>query len=339
MPHPDFDRHELVTTRAEFSSGLDAIIAVHNTRRGPAIGGCRIMRYESPSAAMKDALRLSRGMTYKCAIADIPYGGGKAVIVADPRTQKTDRLLHAFADFVESLGGKYITSFDSGTTLDDIRTMSTRTQYASGVLEEAGNASESTALGILYCMKAAASILNGSDDLAGMKVAVQGVGNVGSRLAGLLKKEDAQVSVADVDEAKARELATITGATLSSAQMIHHSEVDILSPCALGGTLCESTIGEIRARAVVGGANNQLATPADAQRLQQRGILYCPDYLANAGGIIDLHYQRSKWDPQALTRHLMSLGDTFRQLVDRARSAGLTVSEAADELARSRFAG
>src|SRR5262245_17218909 len=170
MDHPDFDGHEIVTTRAEVARGLDAIVAIHDTRRGPAIGGCRIMRYESPGAAMKDALRLSRGMTYKCAIADIPYGGGKAVVVADPRTQKTQQLLHAFADFVESLGGRYITSFDSGTTLDDIRTMRERTQFASGVLEEAGNASESTARGILYCMRAAASILNGTSDLAGLKV-------------------------------------------------------------------------------------------------------------------------------------------------------------------------
>ena len=333
----DFDGHALVTARQEMSSGLSAIIAIHDEHRGPAIGGCRILDYPSTEAAITDVLRLSRGMTYKNAIADIPYGGGKAVIIADPRQAKTTALLHAMGDFVQSLGGRYITSFDSGTTLDDIRTIGERTAFAAGTLPEAGDASGTTAFGVYHCMRAAADMLFGSPDLRGVRIAIQGVGNVGWRLAERLAADGAILIIADADADLARSVADRIGADLQSPDRILSADVDILSPCALGGILTPHAIAALKARIVVGGANNQLATREDDDRLRDAGILYCPDYLANAGGIIDLHYQRSTWSREAVERHVAGLADSFRDIVARARTMNIGTAAAADALAEERF--
>ena len=335
--YSDFADHALVTIRKDQASGLKAIIAVHNENRGPAIGGCRILPYRSMEDAVRDVLRLSRGMTYKTAIADILYGGGKAVIIADPQRDKSELLLEAMGDFVESLAGRYITSFDSGTTLDDIRVIARRTKHAAGFLPEAGNASGSTALGVYHCMLAAAEKVNGSATLAGLKVAIQGVGNVGERLAKLLARDGVQLILADTDPARAEALASAIGAKVVNSDAILQEPCDILSPCALGGILSSETIPKLGARAVVGGANNQLARPEDDVRLADRGILYCPDYLANAGGIIDLHYQRSHWDLAAVERHVASLGETFRQVIERAEKERRPTAEIADRIAEERF--
>lgn len=334
----DFSDHVLVTARQDAGSGLKAIIALHNENRGPAIGGCRILPYRSMDDALRDVLRLSRGMTYKTAIADIPYGGGKAIIIGDPRRDKTEALLEAMGDFVESLGGRYITSFDSGTTLADVEVIARRTSHAAGFLPEAGNASGSTALGVYHCMLTAARATCGSESLAGLKVAVQGLGNVGERLVRILAREGAELVVADTDVEKAKVLATETGARLVSCDAILREPCDILAPCALGGVLSAGSILELRAKAIVGGANNQLAQPEDDARLAERGILYCPDYLANAGGIINLHYQRSKWDAAAVERHVASLGETFGQVIERSEHEGRPTGEIADRIAWERFA-
>lgn len=333
----DFSNHVLVTARQDHASGLKAIIAVHNDNRGPAIGGCRILPYPVMEDAVRDVLRLSRGMTYKTAIGGIPYGGGKAVIIADPRTDKTDALLEAMGDFVESLGGRYITSFDSGTTLDDVKVIARTTRHAAGFLPEAGNASGSTASGVYHCMLAAAERLWGAASLSGLTIAIQGVGNVGERLARLAARDGAALILADTDAGRAEALAAELGARSVSSDEILRQPCDILAPCALGGVLSADTIPLLAARAVVGGANNQLALPQDDARLMERGILYCPDYLANAGGIIDLHYQRSQWDPAALERHVASLGDTFREVIERARRENRPTGEITDRVAEERF--
>ena len=333
----DYDDHSLTTARQDASSGLRAIIAIHNDSRGPAIGGCRIRPYASFDEAMTDVLRLSRGMTYKTAIAGIPYGGGKAVIIADPRTQKSTALLHAMGDFVESLGGRYITSFDAGTTLADVATIGERTAHVGGTLTEAGDASESTARGVFECLKVAVERTFGSSALAGIKVAVQGVGNVGGRLAAMLADAGAELVLADVDAAAVARVADTLGARVVPTDDIHSEAVDVFSPCALGGILSERSIPEIRARTVVGGANNPLAVLADDARLKTRGILYCPDYLANAGGIVDLHYQRAGWSRAAVNAHVDSLGDTFREVIDRAAQSGRGTGAVADEIAEERF--
>jgi leucine dehydrogenase len=335
--HDDFDQHMLVTTRQDMASGLTALIAIHNESRGPAMGGVRMLKYASLDLAIKDVLRLSRGMTYKNAIAGIPYGGGKAVIIADPATEKTTALLHAMGDFVQSLNGRYITSFDSGTTLDNVRTIGERTAFVAGTLAMAGDASGSTANGIFYCMRAAAERVYGTADLRGIAVAIQGAGNVGARLARRLAADGARLIVADIDEAKARGVADETGATVAAIDDILAMPTDILSPCALGGILSAQSIPRVQARIVVGGANNQLATMEDGERLRAAGILYCPDYLANAGGIIDLHYQRSNWTSEAVDKHVASLADTFHEIAERSEALGVSTAEIADALARERF--
>jgi len=336
-PFPEGSDHELVTSRCDAHAGLLAFIAVHNSRLGPAIGGCRIQAYASPDSALTDVLRLSRGMTYKSAIARIPYGGGKAVIIADPRTQKTPALLHAMGDFVESLGGRYITSFDAGTTLDDVRTIGERTGFTAGTAPEAGNASGSTAYGVFHCMKTAVALSFDGSNLSDVRVAIQGVGNVGRRLAALLVKAGADVTVADIDPNAARAVADETGATLARSDEIHRIRADVFSPCAMGAVLSARTVGEIGAKVVVGGANNQLAEPDDDARLAAAGILYCPDYIANAGGIIDLHYQRSGWSKEAVDRHVEGLAETFREVVEQSRRTGLGPSAVADLIAEDRF--
>lgn len=334
---PDFDNHAIITSRRDDRAGLSAFIAIHNDARGPAIGGCRILNYPTVDAALTDVLRLSRGMTFKTAIADIPYGGGKAVIIADPARQKTIGMLHAFGDFVESLDGRYITSFDSGTTMDDIDIIGARTSYIAGTLPGAGDASASTALGIYYCMKAATEIAYGAADLSGIKIAIQGVGNVGRRLAERLAGDGALLFVSDTDERRAAEVAAEYRATCIPADQIIATAADIFAPCALGAVLSAASIDRLGARVVVGGANNQLATPDCDALLRDSGVLYCPDYLANAGGIVDLHYQRSTWSAEAVDRHLASLADTFRHVVDRARFEGRGTAAVADHIARERF--
>lgn len=337
--HPNFADHELVTSRFESGTGLAAIIAVHNSNLGPAIGGCRMLPYASEEAALGDVLRLSRGMTYKSAIAGIPYGGGKAVIMADPASQKSSVLLHAMGDFVESLGGRYITSFDSGTTLEDVRTIGECTRFAAGTLELAGNASVSTAYGVFQRLRVAVRARFGRTDLSGVHVAIQGVGHVGERLATLLHSNGARLTLSDTQAARVSELATQLHAQVVESDHIHLVEADVFSPCALGGVLSASTIGNLSAKVVVGGANNQLRTAEDDRRLLEAGILYCPDYLANAGGIIDLHYQRSGWTRVAVERHVESLAETFSEVIERSRALGAGTGEIADRLAEQRIFG
>lgn len=333
--HPDFDRHEHVAFCHDPSSGLRAIIALHTTSLGPAIGGCRMLPYASSAAALTDVLRLAQGMTYKCAIGGIPYGGGKAVIMGDPRRDKTPELLAAMARFVDSLSGRYITSFDSGTTLEDLKIMRTHTPHIGELA--AGHAANSTAYGVFVCIRTAVQQSLLRPDLTGVTVAIQGVGSVGARLVGLLADAGAQLMIADTSAEAVAAVAAQTGARSVPPDEIHLVPADVFAPCALGGAINDTTLPQLRAKIVAGAANNQLAAAHHAAALQRRGIVYCPDFLVNAGGIIDVHYQHAKLDAEALTRHLDSLGDTLAKILEQAAREGQTTAFIANRIAEERF--
>src|SRR3954447_19059941 len=285
------DDYEQVVYCHDRPSGLRAIIAIHSTVLGPALGGTRFYPYASEDAAIEDVLRLARGMTYKSAAAGLDLGGGKAVILGDPATTKTEALMRAYARFVGTLGGRYITAEDVGTTQADMDLIRRETRQVTGVsraLGGSGDPSEATAYGVLHAMKATAKRVFGDADLAGRHVAISGVGKVGYALARHLVEERARVTVADVNEAALARAAKDFGAEVAPVEKIHAVDCDIFSPCALGGALSATTIPELRSRAVVGSANNQLATPDAAGLLQQHGTVYAPDFIVNAGGVINI---------------------------------------------------
>jgi leucine dehydrogenase len=290
---PDFDAHELVTLVHDRASGLTAIIAVHSTHLGPSAGGTRFWHYADPAHAMRDALRLSRGMSYKNAMAGLPMGGGKAVILADPARTKTPAMLAAFGDAVEALGGRYVTAEDVGITEADMVAVAQRTAHVSGLpVEGAGSAGGDpgpfTAYGIYLGIKAAAAHKLGKESLAGVHVAVQGTGSVGGGVARLLARDGAKLTLADVNTDRAGVLAQQLGAALVPSEAIMATPCDVFSPNALGAILDDAGIAALDCAIVAGGANNQLARPEHGTALAARGILYAPDYVINAGGIISV---------------------------------------------------
>lgn len=336
--HPDFDNHEAVVFTE--SEQLTAIIAVHNSNLGPAAGGCRMFPYASHHEALTDVLRLSRGMTYKSAMAGLPLGGGKSVIIADPHKDKTREILLAMGDFVNSLKGRYITAEDSGTSVEDVKVMAERTEYVSGFDSDdkhGGDPSPMTALGVFIGIREAVNYRCGTD-LGGIRVAIQGVGNVGFHLAELLVKAGAMVTVADVNRHNLDRAVTELGVAVVEIDDILSAEVDVLAPCALGGAINKDTVGKIRAGIVAGAANNQLATPDMGGVLLDRGILYAPDYVINAGGIIDVYYQRQGNRADEIVKpHIarigLSLGSIFRASDVQRRPT----NEVADEMAEAIF--
>ena len=338
--HSAFDGHEHVAFYHDAKSGLKAIIAIHNTNLGPALGGCRMWPYTSDEEALRDVLRLSRGMTYKSAMANLKLGGGKAVIIGNHRTQKTDALLHAMGDFVESLGGRYITAEDSGTSVADMKKIGERTQYAGGVVEgteHGGDPSPTTAYGTFVGLKAAAQFRLGRSDLKGLKVAIQGVGNVGYRLAKHLHDEGAQLVVSDIFAENTERAARELGATVVEGDAIFDQDVDVFAPCALGAIINDETIGRLKASVIAGAANNQLAEERHGEILQSREILYAPDYVINAGGIIDVYYQRTGGSAEALNTHVESIGDTLVQIFERAAQTHTPTGIVANKIAEERF--
>ena len=290
--YPDFDEHEGVHLFRDRATGLTAVIAIHSTHLGPSAGGARFWHYPDSSAGITDALRLSRGMSFKNAMAGLPMGGGKGVILADPLRTKTPEMLAAFGRAIDSLGGAYVTAEDVGMTDADMVAIGKATRHVSGLPVAAGSAGgdpgPSTSSGVYLGVLAAIRRALGKDDAAGVHVAIQGVGSVGSGLARLLARDGASLTIADADPKRARAIAAELGATAVAASEIMTVEADILSPCALGAILDERSIEVLKVVAVAGGANNQLATPADADRIHARGILYAPDYVINAGGIINV---------------------------------------------------
>jgi len=338
--HPEFDAHEQVLVRHDLASGLRAIIAVHNTSRGPALGGCRMWPYPSEAEALTDALRLSRGMTYKSALADLPLGGGKSVIIGDPRRDKSRELLLAMAAFIDSLEGRYITAEDSGTSVADMQTIRTGTPWAAGVCDEdphGGDPSPATAYGTFVGLKAAVAHKFGSTDLNGLRVAIQGVGNVGFHLAKHLTEAGARLFVADVFEDNRTRAVDMLGASPVPADAIYDLDVDVFSPCAMGAVINDETLDRLKAPVVAGAANNQLQTPDHGDRLHRRGILYAPDYALNAGGIIDIAYQRQGKSRTDMLAHVARIAGTLTEIFERADATGQPTYRLADRMAEERF--
>ena len=343
--HPDFDQHEQVVFCHEPASGLRAIIAIHNTRLGPALGGCRMFPYANEDDALRDVLRLSRGMTLKSSLAGLALGGGKAVIIGDPHTDKSPALLHAMGDFVETLGGRYITAADAGTGDAEMQAFAQRTRHVAGAASRttldgsivSGDPSPSTALGVFTGLQEAVRQRLGRDDLSGLKVAIQGVGHVGLGLARRLKAAGAELWVCDVFEVNLQRAVDELGARVVSPQDIYGLDVDVFAPCAMGGILNEQTLEVLRAPVIAGAANNQLATPAIGAALQRRNQLWAPDYAINAGGIIDVYYQRSGGSAAQIDNHVRSIGETLREIFTRARASDEPTSVIADRLAIERI--
>lgn len=342
-----FDRisvegYEQVVFCSDRASGLRAIIALHSTRLGPALGGTRFYPYADEDAALEDVLRLARGMTYKAATAGLDLGGGKAVIIGDPASDRSETLLRAYARYVHSLGGRYITAEDVGTTQPDMDIIRRETPYVTGVSMElggSGDPSAATAFGVLNAMKAVAQRLWGEPNLTGRHVVVSGVGKVGSNLARHLVEERAQVTVADLTPTTVEGVVSELGAEAAVAGEEHRVPCDIYSPCALGGTLDAATIPELRCAAVVGCANNQLADPTCAKLLDDAGIVYAPDYVVNAGGIINIAEELSPLGYNRERAHaaVRRVFDTTVNVLAIAEQEGLNTAEAADRLAERRI--
>jgi leucine dehydrogenase len=289
---PDFDEHEVVHFITNDECGLRAIIAVHSTHLGPAAGGARFWHYAKDEDALVDALRLSRGMSYKNAMAGLPLGGGKSVLLAGEEKTKSPDLLHAFGKAVDQLAGRYITAEDVGMSVADMIEVARSTKFVAGLPNSPGDVGGDpgphTSLGVFLGIKAAVKWALGKDDLRGLHIALQGAGSVATGVALHACAEGARLSIADVDPAKAQKLADRAGGKVVSPDEILSLDADVLSPCALGAVLNEATIAALKVPVVAGGANNQLATPEDGERLQKREILYAPDYVINAGGIINV---------------------------------------------------
>ena len=340
----DFADHEQVVFVSDDKSGLKAIIAVHNSNLGPALGGCRMWPYASEDEAIRDVLRLSRGMTYKSAMANLKLGGGKSVIIGNPRTQKTPELLAAFARALEQLNGRYIAAEDSGTSVADMKYMTQFTQHVAGIHDKpsdegtrSGDPSPATAYGTFIGIQAAVRERLGRDSLDGLRVAVQGVGNVGFDLVRQLKEAGAQLWVTDIHREPLVQAGRELGATVVAPEEIFSLDVDVFAPCALGAILNDSTIPQLKAKIVAGAANNQLAEPRHGLELMKRGILYAPDYVINAGGIIDVYHERIGFDRSALLKHIEGIHDNLMEVFERARKEERPTGEVADAIAEERF--
>ena len=322
------------------TTGLKAIIAIADTTLGPALGGTRMYPYKTEEEAVTDVVRLARGMTYKSAAAGLKLGGGKAVIIADPNKDKTEALLRAYGRVVQGLGGRYITAPDVGTGVSDMDIIHQETSYVTGrSLDKGGggDSSDLTSLTVLMGIKASVHEVFGTDSLADRLVLVQGVGKVGQLLVERLLDEGARVLVADVDTQRAARIAQATGCRTVPSDDVYDTECDILSPNALGGVLNENTIPRLRCRIVAGGANNQLREAVDAQRLQQRGILYAPDYIINCGGVINCAAELGGYDRRKAETKAREVYQTAQRIFKLAKATGKTTAEVADELVRERL--
>jgi leucine dehydrogenase len=338
---PEQTAHERVLLATDPATGLQAILAVHSTARGPAFGGCRLWHYDSDLDALNDALRLSQGMSLKNALADLPFGGGKAVILKPRGDFDRPALFAAFGRAVQSLGGAYITAEDVGTTTADMRGLQAVTPFVSGIPRDGafgGDPSPKTAWGVFVSIQAGARLVLGRPSLDGVRVALQGLGAVGWHLAEFLHQAGAKLVVADVDADKVARAVVRFGATPAHVAEILAADVDVLAPCALGASLNAQTVPAVRAKLIAGAANNQLATPADGDALQARGICYLPDYLVNAGGIISVAREyRGEGEEKAVMAEVSRIAERVEELLDRVRSAGSTPARVADDWARSKL--
>ena len=332
----EFDNHEEVVFCHDEASGLKAIIAVHDTSLGPACGGCRMWNYSNDEEALVDVLRLSKGMTYKNALAGLPLGGGKSVIIGDAKRIKSEELFRAFGRFLNSLGGKYYSAEDVNITTADIMIAHEETPYVSGLEGKSGNPGPFTAYGTYLGVKAAVKHKLGKDSLEGIKVAVQGLGSVGYGLCEYLHKEGAELIVTDINQESMDRAATELGATLVGLDDIYHQDVDVYSPCALGATINDKTLEIIKATVIAGCANNQLAEPRHGDLLKDKGILYAPDYVINAGGIINVameHYPEEYSADRSMAQ-VAKIYNTLLDIFQRADETDVPTHVVADQMAQ-----
>ena len=339
--HPSFAGHEQVVFCFDKSTGLKAIIAIHDTTLGPALGGTRMWNYSNENEAINDVLRLSRGMTYKAAISGLKLGGGKAVIIGDSKSQKTPELFRKYGEFVEHLGGRYITAEDVGTSTSDMENIRQSTRHVTGLPENmggSGDPSPVTAYGVFMGMKASALQFWGSDKLNGKKVMVQGVGHVGQHLVRLLTEEGAQVMVTDILESNIATMEKSYGAKRVAPEMVYDLEMDIYAPCALGATLNAENIGRLNCSIVAGAANNQLAREMeDGQLLKEKGILWAPDFLINAGGLINVYSELKGYNRDAALAQASKIYDTTLEILRKAAQEDITTIKAAKIIAEERI--
>ena len=334
--------HEQIAFFTDAPTGLHAVVAIHSTVLGPSLGGTRFFPYETTATAVRDVVNLSRGMSYKAALAGLPLGGGKAVVLGDPRRDKTEALLRAYGRCVESLGGRYVTACDVGTYPEDMDVVARETRFVTGRTTASGGAGDSsvlTAYGVFQGMLAAAERTWGEAGVAGRTVGVAGAGKVGRRLTGYLVEHGARVVVTDVDaDAVSRVLSDFPSvrAVTSTAELVG-SALDVYAPCALGGALTHAVADTLSARVVCGGANNQLADPAVDRRLSERGILYAPDYCVNAGGIIQVADELDGFSFERAQARAAGIFETTRRVFDAAEAAGIPPGAAADRLAEERM--
>jgi phenylalanine dehydrogenase len=338
--------HEQVVFCNDPSTGLRAIIAIHNTTLGPALGGCRMQPYESVNDALEDALRLSKGMSYKCAAADVDFGGGKAVIIGDPKTDKSPELFRAFGQFVDSLGGRFYTGTDMGTTMDDFIHALKETNCIVGVPEAYGGGGDSsipTAEGVLYGIKATNKVLFGNDDLGGVSYAVQGLGKVGFKVASGLLEAGANLLVTDINNESICAIEKYANSTpgtvkIVASEDIYSQEADVFVPCAFGGVINDNTINQFKVKAIAGSANNQLLHESHGKQLKEKGILHAPDYIINSGGLIqvaDELYGVNHERVLAKTKHIY---DAILEVYKLAEADGVCTMESANKMCEKRMA-
>lgn len=333
-----FDDHEQVVFCRDARAGLSAIIAIHDRTLGPAVGGCRMWPYHSDNDALYDVLRLSRGMTYKSAVAGLALGGGKSVIIGDPATHKTEALFFAMGEFIESLGGRYWGAEDVGMNVQNLESIAVKTHYVAGLSKgnaASGDPSPFTALGVYEGICAAVKHRLKRTSLEGLKVAVQGVGNVGYHLCEHLANAGVSLIVSDINRQNLNRVVEMFDAAVVDPAVIHAQAADVFSPCALGGVLNKTTIPQIKATIIAGGANNQLSEDRDGERLVKAGIVYAPDYVINAGGIINVESEvLGSYDRNNILNKVHRIHDTLLEIFERASRDGRSTNVISDEMAR-----
>ncbi|MEP6905986.1 MAG: Glu/Leu/Phe/Val dehydrogenase [Gemmatimonadales bacterium] len=329
--------HEEIAMGSDPKSGYRGIVAIHSTKLGPALGGTRFWSYATDDEAIVDALRLSRGMTYKNAVAGLHLGGGKSVIIGDNRTTDREEIFRAHGRLVESLGGRYITAEDVGTSTADMDFVHLETKHVAGLAHASGDPSPVTAHGVFRAVQASARARWGSDDLTGKVVAIQGCGSVGRYLAGELHEAGAKLFVTDIYPERAQRVADETGATIVGPGGIYSVAADIFAPCAMGGIINDETIPQLKVEIVAGGANNQLLEPRHGDILEQRGLMYAPDYVANAGGVINVYGEIAGWDAEHALQKADEIYDTILGVYEIARAENIPSYQAADKMAERKL--
>ncbi len=332
-----FDDHEQIVFCSDARSGLRAIICIHDTTLGPAVGGCRMWEYNTDEGALVDALRLSRGMSYKNAMAGLKMGGGKSVIIGNAKTHKSEDLFRTFGRYIESLSGRYITAEDVGITPADMAIVNKETNYVVGLEGKSGDPSPVTAYGVYKGLKAAVKYRLGADSLDGIKIAVQGAGHVGHYLCRHLADEGAKIFITDINQEAIDTVVDDCNATAVDINEIYTLDVDVYAPCALGATLNDDTIPRLKAKVIAGAANNQLAEDRHGDELKKRGILYTPDYVINAGGIINVSFE-DNYDKAVALKKVDEIYDTLTEIFEQADAQNKATNVVADLLAQKRIA-